>query len=115
MERHEQERYREALESLAADLRRRLAGSAETTAAVAPDRAIGRLTRQEALQAQQMALAVRRRAEQQLLRIGHALELIGQGRYGACTRCGEDIDRERLAVSPDTFMCVRCIDSIRAR
>lgn len=111
----EQARYRAMLEGLAADLRRRLSDSAESSAPVAPDRAIGRLTRQEALQAQQMAVAVRRRTQQQLQRIEHALELIRRGRYGRCASCGGDIGTERLDVAPDTFLCVPCTTGGRGR
>jgi DnaK suppressor protein len=113
MDLDEQARYRTILENLASDLRRRLAGSEESAAPVAPDRAIGRLTRQEALQAQQMALAVRRRVHQQLERIERALELIRQGRYGACNRCGDEIGSQRLDIAPDTFLCVPCIERLR--
>lgn len=113
MDAPEQAHYRTRLEELAASLRQHLAGSHESAAPVAPDRAIGRLTRQVALQAQQMALEVRRRAQQQLQRIEHALELIRQDRYGRCTRCGESIARARLDVAPDTFLCVPCIDRLR--
>jgi DnaK suppressor protein len=113
MEAHEQADYRARLEDLAATLRRQLAESRESAAPVAPDRAIGRVTRQEALQAQQMALEIRRRAQQQLQRIEHALALIRQDRYGRCARCGETIARARLDVAPDTFLCVPCIDRLR--
>jgi len=113
MDAHEQAHYRTRLEELAATLRQHLAGSREASAPVAPDRAIGRVTRQEALQAQQMALEVRRRTQQQLQRIEHALELIRQTRYGRCDRCGESIARARLDVAPDTFLCVPCIDRLR--
>jgi DnaK suppressor protein len=113
MDEAEQARYRTILEDMAADLRRRLAASDASTAPVAPDRAIGRLTRQEAMQAQQMSLAVRRRWQQQLQRIAQALELVRQGRYGRCGTCGEEIARERLAVMPDTFLCVPCVDRRR--
>lgn len=115
MDEDEQARYRKILEGLAADLRERLARSDESTAPVAPDRAIGRLTRQEALQAQQVSLAVRRRAQQQLDRIEHALVLLRHGRYGICGKCGKAIDRDRLAVAPDTFLCVPCIERLRPR
>jgi DnaK suppressor protein len=109
----EQALYRTRLEDLAATLRQHLAGSRESSAPVSPDRAIGRLTRQQALQAQQMALEVRRRAQQQLQRIEHAIELIRQGGYGRCARCGETIGKERLDFAPDTFLCVPCIDRLR--
>jgi len=113
MDPDEQARYRTRLEDLAADLRRRLAGADESTAPVAPDRAIGRLARQEALQSQQMALAVRRRAQQQLQRVEQALERIRQGRYGRCAGCGEDIGTKRLDAAPDTFLYLPCADRLR--
>jgi DnaK suppressor protein len=113
MDTREQALYRTKLEELAAALQQHLAGSRESSAPVPPDRAIGRVSRQDALQAQQMALEVRRRAQQQLQRIEHALELIRQDRYGRCTRCGDEIGRERLDFAPDTFLCVSCIDRLR--
>lgn len=109
MDPDEQAHYRPKLEELARTLRRHLVGSNEASAPVSPDRAIGRLTRLEALQAQQVALEIRRRAQQQLQRIEHALELIRQGRYGSCARCGGDIGNERLNAAPDTFLCVSCV------
>lgn len=108
----EQQHYRPVLERLAEDIRRRLAGT-DTAQPVSPDRAIGRLTRVEAMQAQQLSLAVRRRQQEQLARIDHALALLALGRYGACTKCGEDIDRARLDVNPATFLCVPCIERLR--
>lgn len=115
MTRDEQRRYQPLLESIAEELRRRLATTDESQAPVAPDRAIGRLTRVDAMQAQQVALAMRRRQEQRLQRVEHALALIARGEYGACTRCREDIDPARLAVAPDTFVCVACAEQLRAR
>jgi DnaK suppressor protein len=115
MDRDEQARYAAALEAAAAELRRLLAGDGESTQPVAPDRAIGRLTRVGAMQAQQMSLAGRLRQQQRLLRIGHALELVKQGTYGSCTRCGEDIERARLDAIPDTFVCMPCMEQLPPR
>lgn len=114
MNRQEQARYRPVLESMAAEVRRRLAAE-EGSQPVAPDRAIGRLTRIDAMQAQQLALAIRRRQQQRLQRIEHALELIRRGEYGVCTRCGQDIDVARLDVAPDTFLCMPCTDALQPR
>lgn len=110
-----QHRYREILKTVAADLRGRLAGDHEARDPVSPDRAIGRLSRVDAMQAQQVSLAVHRRAQQRLQRVEHALKLIDEGRYGSCTTCGEDIDTARLDVSPDTFVCVPCLDRLQGR
>jgi len=115
MDRDQQSRYGVVLEAAAAELRRLLAGDGESTRAVAPDRAIGRLTRVGAMQAQQMSLAGRLRQQQRLLRIGHALDRVRQGTYGSCTRCGEDIERARLDAIPDTFLCMLCVGRLQSR
>lgn len=115
MDHDTQRRYRAVLDVLAADLLGRLAGDAEARDPVSPDRAIGRLSRVEAMQAQQVSLAVHRRAQQRLQRVEHALKLISEGRYGSCTTCGEDIDTARLDVSPDTFVCIPCLDRLQGR
>jgi DnaK suppressor protein len=115
MDRDEQSRYGAALEEAAAELRRLLAGDQESTQPVAPDRAIGRLSRVGAMQAQQMSLDGRRRQQERLRRIEHALGLVGQGTYGSCTRCGEDIGRARLNAIPDTFLCVVCVERLQPR
>ena len=53
---------------------------------------VGRLSRMDALQAQQMALEVARRRQHQLLKIEAALGRIESGDYGYCFGCGEEID-----------------------
>ena len=72
------------------------------------DTAIGRLSRMDAMQDQQMALELRRRQELQLQRITNALKRVKNGTYGQCVRCRKPIAEERLELAPDVFLCVRC-------
>ena len=37
-----------------------------------------------------------------------ALSQLDEGTYGICEQCGERIHPDRLAVLPDTRICVRC-------
>lgn len=37
-----------------------------------------------------------------------ALALLGDGEYGICLECGEDINPKRLAAIPWTTLCVSC-------
>lgn len=69
---------------------------------------VGRLSRMDALQAQEMAAATERRRQRELDRIDAALERITSGEYGFCARCGEDIGLERLASDPTTPLCISC-------
>ena len=69
---------------------------------------VGRLSRMDALQAQQMALEVARRRQHQLLKIEAALGRIESGDYGYCFGCGEEIDIRRLAFDPTSTRCIEC-------
>jgi DnaK suppressor protein len=79
-------------------------------APVSPDKAIGRLTRQDALQQQQMAAELMRRNEQELVRVENALRAMGKGTYGICQRCEEPIAPARLTAMLYAALCVRCAE-----
>ena len=100
--------FRKRLESLSKDITEALNASKDSANVVELDTAIGRLSRMDAMQNQQMALELRRRQENQLLRIKNALKRMDQGRYGLCGKCKEPIAEERLEGSPDVVMCVQC-------
>lgn len=71
---------------------------------------IGRLSRMDALQAQQMAQETARRRRQQLQRIEGALRRLEQGEFGYCALCEEPIDPRRLATDPTLTRCLDCVD-----
>ena len=68
----------------------------------------GRLSRMDAIQVQEMALEQERRRELELLRINAALQRIGEGEFGFCNRCGEQIQIKRLEISPSNPLCLDC-------
>ena len=100
--------FRDRLLALEKEIQATLEASKEASGVVELDTAIGRLSRMDAMQNQQMALELRRRQEQQLQRIANALKRMDQNRYGLCGRCKQPIAEERLEVSPDVVMCVKC-------
>ncbi len=102
--------YRELLTSLRAELEATLAADAEETSPVEPDRAIGRLTRQDAIQSQQMALEIRRRNQARLRQVEQALKRVEDGTYGECLSCEEEISEARLKVRPETPICINCAE-----
>jgi DnaK suppressor protein len=71
---------------------------------------VGRLSRMDAMQAQQMSLEAARRRQQQLLTIEGALRRIESGEYGYCFVCGNEIDVRRLAVDPANTRCMGCVE-----
>ena len=70
---------------------------------------VGRLSRMDAMQAQQMALEAARRRQEQMVAIDGALRRIAAGEYGDCFVCGEVIDPRRLAVDPTLTRCMKCL------
>lgn len=82
---------------------------------VSPDSSIGRLSRVDAMQQQEMRLALVRQRKDELLRLESALRLIDAGKYGECNGCGEDIPDKRLEAVPDAQMCVACLSELQKR
>ncbi|MCL1089120.1 TraR/DksA C4-type zinc finger protein [Shewanella profunda] len=69
---------------------------------------LGRLSRMDALQGQQMGLEAARRKQHQLQVIEGALLRINSDEYGECFVCGEDIDLNRLKFDPTVTRCIHC-------
>lgn len=83
--------------------------AAEDRATVALDQqAVGRLSRMEALQRQAMAEAQARRLDVRRGRIASALARIGDGEFGYCVECGEEIALARLDLDPTVPACICC-------
>ncbi|WP_237055337.1 TraR/DksA family transcriptional regulator [Microbulbifer sediminum] len=72
---------------------------------------VGRLSRMEALQAQQIALDSERRRQRLLQGIAGALRRLDSGDFGFCFVCDELIEAARLEADPTTTRCIRCADS----
>jgi len=103
------EQYRTRLLASQAELAALLETARESQQAVELDQSrVGRLSRMDALQTQQLAQETGRRREQQLLQIAAALRRIDAGDFGYCSTCDEAIDPRRLQVDPTATRCVAC-------
>jgi len=112
---HEQlECQRQKLISLKAELEANLVDPDGMAGIVKLDGVMGRLSRMDAMQTQQMALALQRRQKEQLLRVQSALERIQQQNYGNCLRCQNPIRLSRLETIPEVVLCVNCADQPRS-
>lgn len=69
---------------------------------------IGRLTRMDAIQQQQMTKATRAGHERKLRLIDSALETFETGDYGLCRSCEEPVGYRRLKARPETPFCLDC-------
>jgi DnaK suppressor protein len=109
------ERYRQRLLAMEADLTATVEARTEATATVQLDTSIGRLSRMDAIQSQQIALGLKARQQQALLRVRNALKAVSDGTYGRCRRCKGPIPIERLEAQPDAVLCVTCAESAARR
>lgn len=69
---------------------------------------VGRLSRMDAMQQQEMAQAEARRRTSDLSRIDIALKRIDEDEYGWCAECGEPIAYKRLEIDPAAALCIGC-------
>jgi DnaK suppressor protein len=101
-------KYEVALQKLREALQAELDGNERESAPVKLEGVMGRISRMDAMQAQQMALAVKRQRQQRLTRISTALQRIEDREYGLCCRCEATIKEARLDAFPDAVLCIRC-------
>lgn len=83
--------------------------SREATAPVQLDQsAVGRVSRVDAIQSQQVALVAKAHRERRIAAIHLALRRISNGSYGLCSRCKQPIQPARLEMDPAAATCIRC-------
>jgi DnaK suppressor protein len=106
------QQLRQQLLDLRSELQTLEETSQEDTAPVELDQArVGRLSRMDAMQAQEMAREAARRRQRQLLEIDGALRRMDSGDFGYCFVCGEEIDIRRLEVDSTRTRCTRCVEN----
>lgn len=112
---NELEKYRLALSARRTEVENRISDLGDACEAVAPDQSLGRLTRNTAMQDQQVALHLRRQLELQRTRIHTALERIASGKFGLCVLCHQAIDTRRLDMLPESPLCIACLHKSEAK
>ncbi|MRU16987.1 TraR/DksA family transcriptional regulator [Roseovarius sp. A21] len=70
--------------------------------------AVGRLSRQDALQNQAMAKATHTRRQMERQKLKAALARMDEGEFGYCEDCGDKIAAGRLELDPGVTRCVDC-------
>lgn len=71
---------------------------------------MGRLSRMDALQGQQIALETQRRQQRKLQAVEGALLRIDSGDFGYCYLCEQAISEARLNFDPTVTRCIDCAD-----
>jgi len=105
------EQFRQQLLELKLELQAQEQALGKDSGPVELDQArVGRLSRIDAMQGQQMALEASRRRQAQLAKIEGALRRIASDTYGDCFVCGEAIDPRRLVIDPTNTRCPGCME-----
>jgi len=103
------------LRALVEELNRNLESSLDGARPVELDQPIGRLSRMDAIQQQNMAAATRQAAQLRLKQVDTALRRIEQNEYGICMECEEDVGYSRLKARPEALLCVGCQENRESR
>ena len=111
MEQDQLDAFRQTLISLREEIDLLTIASSEAADTVTLDQSkVGRLSRMDALQAQQMAQETASRRKLQVQKIDGALRRMDAGDYGYCLICGEEIGAGRLNIDPATTRCIGCME-----
>lgn len=109
------EELRSLLLATRQELETKLLGIDSSTKPVTLDQqSVGRVSRIDAIQQQQMAIANQQQAEQLLKRIELVLLRINSGEYGICLQCEEPIAFARLQAQPYASLCIGCQSAIES-
>ena len=87
-----------------------IASLSETSKPVAPDNAIGRLSRMEALNDRAVSEASLNVAQTKLSRLETALGKVNQPDFGICVGCDNPIPPGRIVLMPEATRCVPCAE-----
>ncbi len=108
MEKAEKKKFQSLIESKIEQLKKDIADLKELTKAVEPDCAIGRVSRMDAINNKSINEAALRKREEKLKGLQYALQHLYEADFGTCSRCGNEIQKERILLMPESRFCVPC-------
>ncbi len=80
----------------------------EMTQPIAPENAIGRLSRMDAINNKSVTEAALRKAEEKLKNLKFLVTKVDDADFGLCRRCKNQIPLPRLLFMPQSPFCVNC-------
>ena len=100
--------FEQALLKKKARIEKHIIDLKELTQPIAPENAIGRVSRMDAINNKSVNEAALRKSEEELKQMKSALKQINDVNFGKCKACGEEIPLGRLMLMPGSFKCVKC-------
>jgi len=80
----------------------------ELTKPIAPDCAIGRVSRMDAINNKSVVEASLRQAEGKLRNLKRVFSKLGSDEFGICLKCKQPIPIGRILIRPESLFCVNC-------
>ena len=108
----EKEKLKTKIEETIKDTAYKIAQLEEVAKPVAPENAIGRVSRMDAINNKSVGEAALRMAQRKLANLKHALANIDKEGFGRCKQCKNPIRPARLMFMPQSPYCVRCAERI---
>lgn len=108
MDNEQKKEIRQIINDKIGETRKEIKELEELTKPIAPDNAIGRLSRMDAINNKTINDAALREQKSRLQKLDRALTKLDEGNYGKCIKCGEEISFGRLKFMPWTSKCVKC-------
>lgn len=106
----ERERLRGIITQQIEILRQDIANLELLVTPIAPDVAIGRLSRMEAIAEKGVNQTKLHQSRQKLASLRQTLQRLDSPEFGICEVCDTPIPLARLALIPDTRTCVTCLE-----
>ncbi len=99
----------ESIKSELITLERTIADLKEKTKPIAPDNAIGRISRMDAINNKSINDAALVNAQKTFAALEHALTKIETPEFGMCVSCGNEISKARIMHLPHANRCIACV------
>ena len=110
MDGQERDRIKKRIAIEIAETTAQVAALHELSRPIAPDNAVGRISRMEAISTKGINQAALSNAKRKLARLQHALTKVDDPDFGVCYECGKAIPLGRILLMPESTMCVQCAE-----
>jgi DnaK suppressor protein len=81
----------------------------ELTKPIAPENAIGRISRMDAINNKTINEEGLRKAKNKVVLLNMALEELNTPSFGVCKKCGGEIEHGRMMIMPEGKSCMSCL------
>ena len=96
------------IEAEIAKTERQIAEYRELSKPVAPENAIGRISRMDAINNKSINEAALRKAKMKLEKLRFAIDNLSNEEFGLCRKCKRPIPVGRILIMPQVQTCVKC-------